>query len=154
MAIKKKVNPMPLLVGQAPSKGRNGLPPFTGRSGIFLAGLVGLPLLDFLGRVEAVNLLKSWPGRSHSSKGDAFPLDRARRAADLIDIDRRIVIAVGQGVGRCFDAGTEYFKANDVRGGIIYVMPHPSGIVTWWNDLDNKRRAATFLKNILGIAEE
>lgn len=135
----------PLLIGEADNgAGR----PFGGRSGEALAKLLGLKLDDFLGRVEAVNLLKSWPGKQ--GKGDAFPAEKARRAAEKLDLEGRLVIAAGKRVARALGiADPEWFAQVEHRGAGITVIPHPSGVVTWWNDPANRRRAAGRLRALV-----
>lgn len=75
---------------------------------------------------------------------------------------QRHVILLGQEVARCFPL---WWKANkdrvnglranwveetDDRGGHIYVhlIPHPSGVVLFWNDPDNVEHAKKVLKEI------
>jgi uracil-DNA glycosylase len=140
-----------LIVGQAPSRGRDGLEPLSGRSGRRLADLCGLTLEAFLARFDRVNLLAEWPG-SAGAKGDAFPIDEARAAAEsLAEVvaARDRIVLLGWNVARAFRF------AGDVDGwfdwgrlsrdcGEVVVAPHPSGVNLWWNDPANVARARAF----------
>jgi hypothetical protein len=134
-----------LLIGQAPSRSGAGCAPFAAgrRSGRRLDAAAGF---DLVSSVDAMNLLRSFPGKE--GKGDAFPLDRARRAAarmiPLLD-GRPMVIFAGRGVAAAFNVGREdYFRVFMFGGQRAVVVPHPSGINRWWNDDGNRRRARRF----------
>lgn len=121
-----------LLVGQAPSRGSDGLPAFCGRSGAFLARLVGLPRADFLRRVEAVNLLPAWPGRF--GRGDLFPAASAADAARMLQVASRRVLLAGSGVAAAFGLRVPPWlsRASLGRGEeAAWAVPHPSGVVRW-----------------------
>jgi len=62
----------PLLVGEAPSKGKDGCRPFSGRSGRFLERLIGIDR-ETLGRhFDLENLVDRWPGQA--GKGSRSPV--------------------------------------------------------------------------------
>ncbi len=105
---------------------------------------------------EFVNLLEYYPGREDTChpKGDAFPMDEARTAADRLTpslIGRRIVM-VGDNVARAFGV-TKYpwciWMASDAFPETEFaVLPHPSGVNMWYNDRDNLKRAKKFLRGL------
>lgn len=133
----------PLLVGEAPARGTEGLPPFSGRSGAFLARVAGF---DVAARFECVNLLDRWPGPQ--GKGSAFPLAEARAAALELDVGGRTVILAGWRVAHAWPdrAPRAYLVAVDgAHGGPLAVLPHPSGVCRWWNDAWRRDAARRFL---------
>lgn len=133
-----------LLVGQAPSARTEGLAAFSGDSGRRIAKLLGDAQLAE--RVDAVNLLAWWPGRSLAGKGDAFPLADAREAAtrELLG-QHRVVLLAGRGVAAAFGVDADYFAWVRLYGRDAAVIPHPSGVSYWWNQADNVLAAARFL---------
>ncbi len=136
----------PLLVGEAPSRGSEG--PFSGRSGKALSGLLCWPLGVLGERIDLRNLLDAWPGKD--GNGDAFPIERAKAAADRVPVARRRVLLAGKRVASAFGLkDPEWFKPVEHRQALMAVIPHPSGIVTYWNDESNRRRAAEFLRSFL-----
>lgn len=140
---------VPLLIGEA-SRVRDGRP-FDGRAGRFLGSLVGLSLEDFLARIEAVNLLKRWPGRQ-AVKGHLFPMDEAKRAVDRLDLERRDVILAGKRVAAAFGLKeVKWLREVELGRGerSAVVIPHPSGIVRWWNEERNRRAVGRLLERFL-----
>src|SRR5687768_10455370 len=140
----------PLLIGEATSV--SGGRPFDGRSGRMLAGLAGLSLEEFLDAVEAVNLLPRWPGRSSAPKGHAFPRHDAFVAARRIDLTGRTVVLAGKRVALAFGLReVKWLTPAKVGRGEAFcaVIPHPSGIVRWWNEARNGRAVARFLRRLL-----
>lgn len=139
-----------VIVGQAPGK-RPG-EPLAGASGRRLAALAGLDLDAFLGRVDRVNLLDEFPGKN--GKGDAFDARAALARADQLreELAGRRVVLLGRLVARAFrlqDDMYDWFQPVEVPPGVeVAVMPHPSGVSTWWNDEGNVNRASAFMKRI------
>lgn len=134
------------IVGQAP--GPSGGEPFRGRSGARLAALMGLASVEELAdRANLVNVLSSFPGKARAGKGDAFPLERARRAARRMRLAGTILFA-GKGVARAFGiGGAEYFEWRAIDAATTAaVIPHPSGVSRWWNEPGNEERARAFLR--------
>jgi hypothetical protein len=130
-------------VGQAPGR-RNGRgAPFEGPCARRLAGLAGLEERELRRRVRLVNLLGRWPGPS-ASKGDAFPIARAREAARRFPLRGRVLLA-GRGVARAFGVDAPFLEWVELGRARVAVFPHPSGVSHWWNDPANARRAAEFL---------
>lgn len=143
--------PGPVLVGQAnPDPLR---PPFDGRSGRFLARLLGLGLPRFLELFECRNLLRA-DGR-RLAKGREFgpaQVAEARAAAGLLDLRGRTVVAAGLNVARALGAERPRLMgfARLGRGEeLAAVLPHPSGIVRWWNDGLNRLEARALLEALL-----
>jgi uracil-DNA glycosylase len=65
-----------LLIGQAPSRrtaAANAGAPFSGRSGKFLADLIGIERADFARAFEFRNVFTEFPGAKPSGRGDRFP---------------------------------------------------------------------------------
>lgn len=140
----------PLLIGEASNDplGR----PFRGRSGAFLASLLGLTVERFHEAFECVNLLSTWPGRLIGSKGHMFPFVEARTAAASMTLADRHVVLAGKRVASAFGLRRAKFLADASLGmGEVrcVVVPHPSGIVRWWNDPVNQELAANVLLNVL-----
>lgn len=145
-------------MGQAPSRA-SGPVAFDGRSGRRVAELCGAPELPF----RAVNLVERWPGPSRGGKGDAFPMDQARRGAlrvaRLIARERpaRVLLA-GRRVAEAFGwRGAPllaWAEAEVLVGGrpvaevAAAVIPHPSGVSRWWNDPANEGAARAFLADL------
>jgi hypothetical protein len=97
-----------------------------------------------------VNLIKRWPGPSASrNKGDAFPLERAARAAARLELGDGPVILLGKGVAGAFGARADFFEWFELRGRRAVVIPHPSGVSRWWNEPANRRRASRFIRSVL-----
>lgn len=132
-----------ILVGQAPSVKTDGQPPFAGRSGRFLARL--LDVQDVTDVFEPINLLDAWPGPARG-KGDAFPIAAAKAKAEKLVpgfmLNHELVILAGRSVSRAFGYHLKpYLEPFDAGGFEIVIIPHPSGVVQWWNRKSNRRKA-------------
>lgn len=140
----------PLLIGQAPSRESDGRSAFStnGKSSSRLRRLIGRPVLNAF---DAVNLIDRWPG-SASIKGDLFPIVDARKAArKLMTRDPHgVFVLVGKSVARAFGVRLDYFRWVEMDGRLLVTIPHPSGVSRWWNDPANERRAARFLRSLVG----
>lgn len=137
-----------VLIGQAP--GRNGDPsdPLGGKIGRRLAKLAGVSIEEYEDRTERMNMFDEWPGKA--GKGDAWDKEAARdRAAEILpELEDRRILFVGRNVAAAFGFGKiPWLKwiRDDESDMEVAVIPHPSGIVTWWNEGNNKRAAAEFL---------
>lgn len=148
-----------------------------------LAQLLGVRECAVGQLLELRNLLKTWPGyhrgnghekpdgrRRHG--GDHFPWEEARREARKLWYDvaepaliekvpsTRIIFA-GHKVAECF--GTFSSRSYETlrwrrlqwlgHHAEVATLPHPSAVNHWYNDLDNVRLAATFLRDASGITE-
>lgn len=140
-----------VVVGQAPSRGTGGAPPFSGASGRKLAELLDVPHAELGALFELRNVLARYPGKG-AGKGDAFPAARARRAARRLraEVAGREVLVVGKATAAALGLdGERLFRAQTWDGATLcWVIPHPSGVNRWWNDAGNRRRAAFFLRDI------
>jgi uracil-DNA glycosylase len=158
---------VPVLVGEAPSRDTEGLPPFSGRSGARLAELLGE---DPAEAFALENLLRRWPGPAGSGKGSAFPLGPARKGARRLlraYRGRRFILAGWRvasafGVRPCGHWPRELEWCGDwahsldgsgAGAGSFAVLPHPSGVNLWWNDPANVERARRFLREAARCAE-
>lgn len=138
-----------LLIGQAPSKTGDNLHPLEGRIGRMLSGLAGVAFDDYLMLTERINLFSEWTGRREGAKGDSWDdLAARQRASELVRGFRdRTVVLLGRNVGRAFGLDRlPWMTWIDFEGGRAAVLPHPSGIVRWWNDPKNRAEAGRFLK--------
>lgn len=143
----------PLLVGEASNLASGEA--FAGRSGLRLAGLLRMSLGDFRDRFECVNLARRWPGREPGkAKGHVFAAAPAAHAARRLRVGGRVVVLAGRRVAAAFGVGgAAFFEAVDLNRGeeACVVIPHPSGIVRFWNDAANVRAASRCLKGVLKL---
>lgn len=133
-----------LLLGEAPSRTSDPLRPFSGSSGDRLRLVLGGALRP---SYQLANLFSAWPGRESDGKGSRWDAREARAAASALDLRGRRVVFVGRRVARAFGHERAPFLewAEDERGFRFAVLPHPSGIVRWWNEPANVERARSFL---------
>lgn len=136
----------PLIIGQAPSASSDPAEPLSGRSGRRLASLCCLSLDEFLAGYDRTNLVGAFPGKL--SKGDAFPIDPARRKAVILrgGLTARRFVLLGSGVARAFQVPADtptlrWFPLGHHRAAIC---PHPSGVCQFWNDPLNVGQARSF----------
>lgn len=114
---------------------------------------MGLTVDEMHARHEMHNLLDAWHGKR--SKGDHFPFAKARIAALKFQMHvcnpARNFVIVGNKTAQAFGLyNVPYFrwvKLGPVRLNVA-VVPHPSGIVRWWNRLANVRKARKFLRSL------
>jgi hypothetical protein len=152
-----------LLIGQAP--GQHGDPgdPLGGKLGHKIAKLAGIEYEQYLERTDRMNLFDEWTGKD--GKGDAWDARQAKqRADDLIPyVEGRKVLFIGKQVAKAFGfKDLPWMKWTEAeRISEVAVIPHLSGIVTWWNELDNRKAAGVFLKEMfakgvqdVGVVEE
>ncbi len=132
-----------VLLGEAPSRSSDPLRPFSGRSGARLAALAGFPLAD---RFELRNLLDAWPGAG--GKGSRWDARSAHVRAAETPLDGRRVIFVGRRVATAYGHGNDPWMTwhDDGRGFVCAVIPHPSGIVRFWNDPASAAAVGAFLR--------
>lgn len=140
-----------LLIGEVPNVA--GAPPFAGRPERFLSRLLGIDAAGFRLAFDLVNLLDLPQPPQRSGKGRTFNSAGARLAAGKIDVTGRVVLVAGRRALGAFGAPqvpflSEVFLGRGERAAFLF--PHPSGIVLWWNDGGNRRRAARLLKWLIG----
>ncbi len=141
-----------LIVGQGPSKSGVGKPPLDGNgSGDRLAKLCGVTKEKMFEMVDAVNLLDEWYGKN--GKGDKFPIEIAREKAKVLAASdwkkyKRIVF-LGQNVADAFGfCGEPLIRLAFEGHEDVSMLPHPSGVNRFYNDLNNKKAANTFLTSL------
>jgi uracil-DNA glycosylase len=143
----------PLLIGQAPNRGREPGKPFKGRTGRFLARAAGMEEREFMSSVRLMNLLDRWPGKA--GKGDRFPLKEGHVAACRVNLRGNHALLAGKRVAASFGIKKPAFlTCHEVHGGVVWIVPHPSGINRWWNDPGNREKAIVFLKAFFISARE
>jgi hypothetical protein len=138
-----------LIVGEAPNRKGQGKRPNTTLTGGRIAKLH--PRANTLPRT---NILRQWPGAQ--GKGSAFPLGVARPAAARLWRRKPLRVSflvIGTRAAAAFGirrAEYEYLTWFEHRGRLVAVCPHPSGIVLWWNEQENRDRAVAFFRDLLG----
>lgn len=138
-----------LLIGMAPSRTGDPCRVLEGRTGVWLVDLMGLDLGEYLRLTDRVNLFDSWQGR-REGKGDLWPArEAAVRASGMLPLlVGRSVVLIGRCVAVSFGLPRmEWLTWTEVLGARLAVVPHPSGIVTWWNNRANVERAGAFLRD-------
>lgn len=144
------------IVGEAPGFTGEGGPPLGGMIGERLASIAGLGSYVELSKTfKLMNVLDHFPGRAGRgvSKGAAFPTDEAEAAAKRKagEIEGRVVIFLGRRVAQAFGfRRREYLTWFPFDGRFAAIVPHPSGVNRWWNELGNRRRAERFFDDLLG----
>lgn len=144
-----------MILGQAPS--RTSRVPLEGRVGQRLCAWAGLRDHDELNYVFALgNLLPEWPGKA--GKGDAFPMEVARRHAAglleevLIPEEWDLVLMLGWNVARAFGVAPRvgYLRQFMLTEGTYpvegVVLPHPSGVNRWLNDEANVAELRRYMR--------
>jgi len=150
----------PLIIGQAPARGNDGKPPFSGRSGARLAELIGVTKNGlYTGDVlpeyfDLVNLLPAWQGKQ--GKGDVFDMKTAKLKAGILihelnEGPPRSILMMGRKVRRAMgvNGDWEYLEWFDFYKHEAVIFPHPSGVNRWWNDQANYGEARFFLRDVI-----
>ena len=139
-----------LLIGQAPGRKGDAYRPLEGRVASKLAGLAGVSVEDWLDRTERMNLLDEFPGKA--GKGDIWNTELTRKKAEEVKpylVDRTVLL-LGRNVARAFGlVKLSWMVWTEEFGARMAVIPHPSGIVIWWNSLENREKVGIFLKGVL-----
>jgi hypothetical protein len=99
-------------------------------------------ILDF----ERRNVLPYWPGPDPRGKGSLFPMAEARKHAERLwrRYPRKCAFVIFS--ARAAEAFGIRRRSYDfcewivVRGREVVVIPHPSGIVQWWNSESNRQK--------------
>lgn len=144
----------PLIIGEAPSKNEVTPRPLEGRVGKRLAALCGLTLDEYLKHFDRVNLLDV--RQDTKEKGFEFDHKLARVKAEYMlefDIEpNRIVLLLGWRVAKAFNLDhLGYFEEqrHPDSSAEFRVLPHPSGVNRWWNDIRHLMDAEVFMKTIV-----
>lgn len=122
----------------------------TGRVGARLASLAGVD--DLEERALRGNLVNWWPGPSLSGKGDHFPVHHALLGwVGMVPFLRGVrTIILGRATARVVGLdNAPWMRWIEVHPDyIVAVLPHPSGVVRWWNDAENVAAARDFLREV------
>lgn len=75
-------------------------------------------------------------------------MDRARRSAERLcrALSGRRVVFLGKAVAAAFGVRANSLRWVEHRGMTVAVLPHPSGVNTWWNNPDNRAAASAFMR--------
>lgn len=145
----------PILLGEAPARSGDGRA-FTGRAGERLLSLLELDWYDQLAECFDLRNLFDQPLQKRKTKGDTFDKTEARLNAvtfvrSLSQEGDETVVVAGRRVWRALELHPatpwyEHVRAWDVE---FWLIPHPSGVSTYWNSSDNRTTAAMFLRMLL-----
>jgi uracil-DNA glycosylase len=147
----------PLMIGQAPARGRDEAPAFTSASGARLAKLAGVgdTGADLQEYFETRNLQSRYGGKAASGKGDKFDLAAAKlQAAQIVEElneedNDRVVLLMGRGVAKAFGVDKHPYLIPWVwLHHTFIVFPHPSGVNRWWNEEWNVAAARRMLTRL------
>lgn len=136
------------MLGEAPARQFEGQPAFSSKSGDFLTELIGMPVRVMF---DCRNILDYWPGKT-GGKGSAFPMKEAMAVLQDMRLegalmDRRVILA-GSRAGKAWGSPPgQILKWNEADAfcEAFAVLPHPSGVNRWWNDLSHRDLAQKFL---------
>lgn len=133
-----------VIVGQAPA-----IAP--GRTSARVKELFGIEEEELKQRAEWINLIDEYPGKD--GKGDAFDLALAAEKAATLDFTNKRAIFLGQNVAMAFGLTSkiDYMRWYDMHGGRIAMIPHPSPINFYYNDVHAKMKVSQFCKTVLAI---
>jgi len=134
-----------LFVGQAP--GSKNSQPFVGRSGCRLAAFLDVTVEDMFAKHNFVNLVDQWQGKV--GKGDAFKVERGvdlnAKIADAVGMSVAVVFC-GSGVAKALKITQPLLDKFEYGGKPAMVLPHPSGVNRWWNDMQKRKGAIKRLR--------
>lgn len=104
-----------------------------------------------ISRMEIAKVFDEWPGRD--GKGSAFPMKEARVRAAAIWKEHsleRPFLFIGRRCSRAFglSADTPFCSWMQFHGRRIAIVPHPSGVVTWWQNAVNLLTVERFMEAI------
>lgn len=136
-----------VLVGQAPGSAVQPSAPLEGRIGRMLSELIGVSFEEYLRGTERLNLITHWMGKA--GKGDVWNPRAAERRAEKLkpELAGRTVVLLGRNVAEAFGLKRLHWMTfAEMNGAMAGVIPHPSGIVLWWNEEKNRLAASAFLK--------
>lgn len=147
-----------LLVGEAPSRRMTEESHALMRRDLSTLAGTGYPT-EYWTTFARCNLLRAWPGRGISGKGDAWDAPTAREAAQALAVELlkddaqraiprfELVVLLGRRVEAAFQVdGRPWFRWGDEAGiGVpSATAPHPSRVSRWWNVDGNEGRARAF----------
>jgi uracil-DNA glycosylase len=146
VSIKKSI----VFVGQAPSRDSNPKRALSGNSGARIAAMLDLSLANFLSDFARENLNYIWPGKHGHDKGDFF--DFAEGDANAQILMRKYFthyVILGAAAASCFKIPWQPLYVYERGDKSFFMLPHPSGINTWYNKRENKTSAAIKLKEFV-----
>ena len=136
-----------VLVGQAPGSAAQPSAPLEGRIGRMLSELIGISFEEYLRGTERLNLITHWMGKA--GKGDVWNPRAAERRAEKLkpELAGRTAVLLGRNVAAAFGLKQlPWMTFAEMNDGKVGIIPHPSGIVLWWNEEKNRLAASAFLK--------
>ena len=142
-----------LVLGESPSRTARTFASAGARSGRRFEALVP----GFWDQAEAANVLGRRP--ASSGKGRHFDAGAARRRLARLrrSVEGKDVLVASVRAARALGASRAILTwapappDGPLRlAARVAVIPHPSGVVRWWNDPANVRRAAAFLREAAG----
>ena len=140
-----------LLIGEAPGKKGNPRRPLQGRIGRKLAEVAGVEYERYKESTKRRNVFDEWPGKD--GKGDAWNFSLARKRAEEMvpDLAGKRALFVGRRVAAAFGFESLAWMTwtDGPEGSKVAAIPHPSGIVRWWNEESNRKAAGEFLRSAL-----
>lgn len=157
-----------VMVGQAPSAAGSHDPrhALTGAPMRRLFRASGLELMQYVRTFERHNLVPTWMGYRKAGdpgSGSLFDLSEAavtaRKLADRLAGGRRLlcwgkdVMKAFVGPHRCHMTPLTWYREEIEGFDNSYevdcaIIPHPSGLNRWWNDLANVEAAGEFLRGL------
>jgi uracil-DNA glycosylase len=147
-----------LVYGQAPSGTSDAKKPLSGRTGDHLAILSGVTSDELREIFVLRNVLSTYPGKN-GQKGDAFPMDKAQRAAkeakrDFKEGDR--VVLLGRNVARAFaiPSNTLYLVWFPLGRAAGVMIPHPSHVNLYYNNWQNRLAVCQLLGRLVSEARK
>lgn len=148
-----------ILIGQAPAQKGNPRAVLEGRLGERIAELFGISNWWYVQNTQRFNILPKWMGKS--GKGDLFPMPLARQNARRMrySLGGCRVLFIGIQVAAAFDVTHKPLRwknypiaADHNESFRCAILPHPSGVNHWWNDICNRADAADFMRRAWRIS--
>lgn len=144
------MNPINVIfVGQGPSSGGDPYRPLEGAAANRIGFLLNSPADYFIKCYARINLNSEWIGKD-GGKGDVFDLAEGKVTAKvLLRGSWTRYVLLGKKVAECFDVKGEFLQTVDHGEKHFFLLPHPSGINRWYNDVENVAAAAPKLQEFL-----
>lgn len=135
--------------GEAWAEAESARLALTGSVGTKLASMLGMERLEFCVTFRRENLNHRFYGKQ--GKGDAFNNDEARLRARLLDdhSSAKKFVLLGREVAASFGITHGFLSHLRIGGKEYLLLPHPSGINSWWNNPENKQRAIEALRKFV-----
>lgn len=119
-------------------------------AGARLKDLMGMSLFEYV-RLDRRNLLDYYPGTV--GKGAKFPLGSAHMAVRAMHAKGALlgtnVLLVGKRLSRAFGYNNfQLMKWHQRKAYNFAIVPHTSGVNTWWNDPQHREQGKVFLHSV------